>query len=1052
MFSEYRLLHLQGIIDCELKVLWGETHRFMKITNRGGGRRPKQSARKARNTYVTKSGQTIKIHRNLTEKWQAHRDARAKRRAIRLAGLPKSRIKRVLYRLHPKRLYAYWFSREGGIMALKVAGISIIAGFLLLVAVFAYFRKDLPNLRDISGDRIGGSIRYYDRTGQTLLFEDYDAVKRIPVQEDQISQFVKDATVAVEDRDFFEHGGFDVRGIARAGFNDVFNRSGGTQGGSTITQQLVKLNNNWAKDQTITRKVKELILSVELEREYSKKEILTGYLNAAPYGNVQNGVEAATRDYFEKSAKDLTLDESAFLAAIPKAPSFYSPYGPRFDRESLVGRQHYILAVMLEEKMIDKQQFEEAIKTDTLAKYKTPKPKFDGIKAPYFVLTAKEQLETEYGDETVKRGGWKVITTLDIKLQEEAEKQVKNGLRQVQRQGGDSIAFAAEDVTNGQMVALVGGVDFTNPEFGQNNYARYRLPPGSSYKPYDYAALIEHNDNVGAGSVLYDTQGEIPGYPCTDKTRPTKTGDNSKKCLWDYDFRFPGPMTLRYALGGSRNIPAVKAMLMVGVDKTIGTSEKLMKSPGNEPGALSSEGRGEYNCYQDETLTEKGQCYASSAIGDGAYLKLDEHVHGFASLSRNGKNIPQTYILKIEKSDGKTLDEWKQSKGEQAVRPDTAYIVSDMMSDPNASYFPAGRKPHNFNNGQGTWKFAMKTGTTNDAKDGWMTGFSTKYSSAVWVGYHNRTKAMSGTMEAMTQPIWQGWMRAAHQELKPEERAKPSGVQTNAAYIVRSNPGLGAVVPSGATDLFPSWYKGGQKKAGVARTIDIVSNKTATDCTPNRAKKAITDTAANSFSVDKYVGAGGANADASQVDDVHQCSDIKPSIQLTANPAGGNKYTLSANVGQGTHPLSSDQYPGTVTFSVDGQILPGGSFNIGSSGTVSMEYTADFSGTKTVTATIVDSVLYDASDSATITGSSGGGSQGNSGGLNLISAQRTSGTVKFTWSGGTGPYTVHRDNPANTLLCGAAAGNTCTYPANLSSGTEIYIKDGEGNRDDGEVG
>jgi penicillin-binding protein 1A len=306
-----------------------------------------------------------------------------------------------------------------------------------------------------------------------LLFEDYDAVKRIPVKDDQISQFVKDATVAVEDKDFFEHGGFDVRGIARAAVNDIMHR-GAAQGGSTITQQLVKLNNNWTKDRTVTRKVKELILSVELERTYNKKEILAGYLNAAPYGNVQNGVEAASRDYFEKSAKDLTLDEASFLAAIPKAPSVYSPYGPRFDPESLKARQNYILDVMEQEGMITKQQRDDAKKVDILAKYKTPRPKYDGIKAPYFVLTAKEQLETEYGDQTVKRGGWKVITTLDLSLQEEAERQVQKGLRQVQRQGGDSIAFAAEDVKTGQVVSLVGGVDFSNTEYGQNNYARYR--------------------------------------------------------------------------------------------------------------------------------------------------------------------------------------------------------------------------------------------------------------------------------------------------------------------------------------------------------------------------------------------------------------------------------------------------------------------------------------------------------------------------------------------------------------------------------------------------
>jgi penicillin-binding protein 1A len=1015
----------------------------MNATNQGGNkRRTGQTSRKARNTYVTKSGQTIKIHRNLSERWAAARDARSRRRAQRLAGLPKSRVKRILYMMQPKRMYKYWFSREGGIMALKIMGISIFAGLLLLLGVFAYFRKDLPNLRDISGEKIGGSISYYDRTGQTLLFEDYDAVKRIPVQDDQISQYVKSATVAVEDKDFFKHGGFDVRGIARAGISDILHR-GGTQGGSTITQQLVKLNNNWTKDRTITRKVKELILSVELERTYSKKEILAGYLNAAPYGNVQNGVEAASRDYFEKSAKDLTLDEAAFLAAIPKAPSVYSPYGPNFDPQALKARQNYILDVMEQEGMITKQQRDDAKKVDILAKYKTPKPKYEGIKAPYFVLTAKEQLETKYGDQTVKRGGWKVITTLDLNLQNEAERQVQKGIAQVKRQGGDEAAFAAEDVKTGQMVALVGGVDFNDPDHGQNNYARYRLPPGSSFKPYDYSALIDTSDNVGAGSVLYDSQAPIPGYPCTNKAQPKQGGN----CLWDYDFRYPGALTIRYALGGSRNVPAVKAMEIVGVDKTIGVAKKMMTSPGDVPSALSSDGRGDYNCYVDEKFTQTGPCYASSAIGDGAYLKMDEHVHGLATISRNGNNIPQTYILKIEKSDGTLVDEWKPTKGEQTIRAESAYIVADMLSDPNASYFPAGRKPHRSTNSQGTWKFAMKTGTTNDAKDGWMVGFSTQYAAAVWVGYHNRTRAMTGTMEGMTQPIWQGWMDAAHKNLKPEDRPKPAGIQTLPAFVVRNNPGLGAVVPSTSTDLFPSWYKGSKSKTGVARTIDIVSNKSATDCTPTRARKDITDAAANSFSIDKFVTGSAASADTSQQDDVHLCTDVRPEITNISATKNGNSYHIVASVQQGTHPLSSDQFPGTLTFSIDGQILSGGSISVTGSGQYAFDYTPNFSGDKTLTATIVDSVLYDNIATVSITGSGSSGGSQTGGPLTLTDANRsgTSTSVTVKWSGGSGSYTVYRgDNNTAVPGCNGISGTQCAGTIPLSV-TSVYVKDTSGN-------
>jgi len=936
-------------------------------------------------------------------------DSKARSKAQRLAGMPKGRVKRFFYRLHPKRLYHYWFSREGGIMALKVMGIAFIAGFLLMVGMFAYFRKDLPNLRDITGNNIGGSIRYYDRTGQTLLWEDYDAAKRIPVKQDEMSQDVKDATVALEDKDFFHHGGFDIKGITRATYNNAF--GGSTQGGSTITQQLVKLTQNWTEERTLTRKLKELILAVELERSYSKDEILNGYLNTAPYGGVEYGVEAAARDYFNKSAKELTLAESAMLAAIPKSPTLLSPYSPSFDREAFIGRQHYVLDLMQQQGYITTEERDAAKDQDVLATVKPRKPKYEGIKAPYFVLTAKEQLEEQFGAETVKRGGWRVTTTLDLKLQDEAEKQVQAGLAQIKRQGGDTAAFAAEDVSTGQVVALVGGVDFSNPDFGQNNYARIKLPPGSSYKPYDYAALIENKDNFGAGSVLYDTQGPLEGYPCTNKQRPKQGGN----CLWDYDFRYPGPMTLRYALGGSRNVPAMKAMLLTGIDKTIETSEKLGLKSG-------------YNCYIDDTLTKEGPCYASSSIGDGAYLKLDEHVHAQASLSRMGTNIPQTYIMKIDDAQDKPVYEWKQEKGDQAIRPDTAYIINDILSDPNASYFPAGRKPQRF----GDWKFAMKTGTTNDAKDGWMTGYSTKYSASVWVGYHTRRKEMSGTMEAMTQPIWQGWMRAAHTGIPAANWQKPSGVKTEAAYVIRTHVGIGSVEPSPATDLYPSWYKNTKKQSTAKKTIDKVSNKLATECTPPRAKQELTETDATSFSGDTFVDAGGANT--SQQDDVHKCSDQKPTISLTVEKSG-NEYNLIATVGQGTHPLSSDRFKGTVTFDVGGAQLPGGSFQIDAPGTVIYRnYKPDFSGSKTVTATIVDSVLYD----ATATGTVSGISLTLTGEINGANAQ-------FSWTGATGNVTVYRADNGNSLC--SSGGNSCNASAALAPvGTQVYARDASGSQ------
>lgn len=997
----------------------------MTAQNKGGNRRGGNLGRKSKSTFVTKSGQTIKLNRSISGRIKARRAAFAQKRAERLAGMPKSRVKRFFFRMHPKRLYKYWFSREGAIMALKLFGIGTLSVFLLLIGVFAYFRKDLPNIKDVSGNNIGGSIQYYDRTGQTLLWEDYDAVKRIPIKGEDMAENIKKATVAIEDKDFYKHGGFDVRGIARAGINDVFG-SGGTQGGSTITQQLVKLTQDWSKDRTLTRKVKELILSVELEREYSKQDILTGYLNTAPYGSIDYGVEAASRDYFNKSAKDLTLDEAAMLAAIPKSPNFYSPYNKTdFDKEALVGRAHYILDQMTEQGMITTQQRDEAKKVDFLAKVHERKPRYEGIKAPWFVLTAKEALAKQKGSTSVKMGGWKVITTLDLNAQNIAEEQVQKGLVQVRRQGGDTAAFVAEDVKTGQVVALVGGEDFSNTDHGQNNYAHdLELPPGSSFKPYDYAALIDTQKNVGAGSVLYDSVGPVnPGYPCT--TGPKKGGN----CVVDYDFRYPGPLTIRYALGGSRNVPAIKAMATVGVDQTIEVAHKLMTNYGEDGQADPTVGN--YKCYEDEANTRSTQCYTSSAIGDGAYLRLDEHVHGYSTLSRNGLNIPQTYILKIQDSTGKVLDEWKPSKGTQAINADTAYIISDMLSDPNASYFPGGNKPQRYKG----WKFSAKTGTTNDSKDGLMMMYSTQYAAGVWVGYHNRQRVMSGFMEVMTQPIVGGWMKAMHDKLTPEERPRPSSVQTLPAFVVRSHVGNGSVEPSTATDLYPGWYKQPGKASGTNQNIDSVSNKLATECTPQRAIKQVSNADSNTFSVDKFVKGGGGST--TEKDDIHNCSDAKPTVTLNNNDfACASSCSISATVTAGTHPLSSEQFPGTVNFLIDGQVV--NSQNISSPGTVSFNYNPDFTGTKSLSVQVIDSVLYEGSDSTTITASGGGGGGGGSGPLTITDPatenQSLGASYTVKWSGGSGTYTVKVDT---TTYCNGTAAFTCLI--SIPNGSHILL-------------
>lgn len=954
--------------------------------------------RPAKSTFTTKSGNTIKLNQSLTDRMRARRDAKARRRAAHLSTLPKNRWKRLAYRLKPSNVFHYWFSRDGAIMALKLFGIGVVLCFVLLVGVFAYFRKDLPPIKDLSGSKFGGTISYYDRTGQVLLWQDYKDVKRVQVNGNDISPYMKHATIAIEDKNFYKEGAFSVSGILRAALHDVFGSGGGLQGGSTITQQLVKLSEGWTNDHTIARKFKEIVLAVDLERQYSKDDILNGYLNIAPYGGEEYGVEAASEDYFGVSAKNLTLAQAAMLASIPQDPPYYSPYSsPQFNsaisdnmfgQTALLTRQHYVLDQMAKQGYITKAEADVAKGVDILAQVKSLQSKFTNIKAPYFVEAAKQQLDNTYGAAIVNRGGWQVTTTLNVSLQNLAEKLVADNLPNVKSNNGDEEAMVAEDVPTGQMLALVGGVDFNDPDHGQINYAETKIPPGSSFKPYDYVSLINNSTNVGAGSVLYDSPQPIPGYPCTDTTKPLVDNPadpgGKNKCLWDYDFIYPGAESIRYALAGSRNMPAEKAMLSVvppakvtmklddyipSIDKTISTADAMMNAPNA------------YQCYSDTSLTRTTQCYNSSAIGDGAYLHLDQHVNGLATLSRLGTAIPTTYILKIVDSSQKTIYQWTQPKGTQVVRPDAAYIIDSILSDPDASYLS---KPKKFQSYKG-WEFAVKTGTTNNNFDGLMTSFSTKYAVVSWVGNHTRTVALKDHhMEDMTEPLTAKFMEQATDMLnqKPSNWQEPSDIKKLPAYIQRTHVGDGSVESGNpnnqGTDLFPSWYVAPKGGSG-SQTVDVVSGGLATSCTPPLARQTQGGANDNTFSADIFMNASASSGGgATSNDTVHNCSDTSPSITVTEGTCDvAGKCDFIVAITQGTWPLSGGTYnvsapAGTISILVNGQAAQTVSIP---SGTPS-PYTTDIAGVSaaagsSVQAQVVDSVLYSgSSNTLTVTGSS----------------------------------------------------------------------------------
>jgi len=1023
--------------------------------------------RRSRNAVVTKSGKALKINRSLGDRMKSNKLARQAEKAAYLSTLPKNRFKRLMVRLHPKRVAAYWFSREGGIMALKIVGICIVASFFLTIGLFAYFRKDLPKIKDISGSNLGGSITYYDRTGKTVLWQDYDAVKRVPVQSDQISPYMKDATVAIEDKGFYHEGAFDVRGIMRAAVHDAAGGGGSIQGGSTITQQLVKLNENWTDNRTITRKVKELILSVELEREYSKNDILTGYLNIAPYGGVDYGVQSAAEDYFHTSAADLTLPEAAMLAALPQAPSYYSPYGSTqfnaaagntFNRGALIGREQYILNQMAKQGYITQAQADAAKKVNVLALVQPLASKYQGIQAPYYVLAAKNQLEQKYGATIVERGGWKVITALDVNLQAKTEQVVAKNLPNVERYGGDEEATVLENVPTGQIEALVGGVNFDQPNYGQINYAdQVLVPPGSSFKPYDYSTLINTQSiNAGAGSVLYDSQAPIidpttgAGYPCTDKNNPK--GDNNANCLWDYDFRYPGPLTLRYALAGSRNVPAVKAMIEAGVSKTISTAAAMMDNP-----YLQSQHQNTYNCYapgtdlSNATPQDESPCYPSAAIGDGAFLHLDDHVNGLSTLGRLGSAIPRTFILQITDASGSSIYKWTQPKGTQVINKDTAYIMDNMLSDPRASYLPGSCSAttcttlahggYKFQRDNG-WDFAVKTGTTNDNFDGLMTSWSTQWADVSWVGYHTRNKAMTaGEMEFMTEPLTRGVMEAATAGETPVNWVQPSDIKTEPAYVVRNHVGVGSQEPSPSTDVFPSWYQ--PKGGNTAQTVDKVSGLLATSCTPAGAKEVEGNSNINSFSIDEFVngtiGKINNSATVTANDNVHNCNDSPPTVTLTLPGSCTASCTITATVTQGTHPLTDPnypQFPGTVTFTLNGQTINSQQVS-DSPSTISFTYNPSSSGSGTVAATVTDSVLYQGTDSGALTYAT---APTNSP-LSITSPHdgdhKGASTTTVSWNGGGGTFSISvNGTPASN--CQNVSTNFCSAIA-LSSGSNAIV-------------
>ncbi|MBD3282307.1 MAG: PBP1A family penicillin-binding protein [Candidatus Portnoybacteria bacterium] len=602
---------------------------------------------------------------------------------------------------------------------------SAIILFIFLVGLFAYFAKDLPNPEQIAERRVVESTKIYDRTGKFLLYDVHGEEKRTVIPFEEIPEYFKEATIIAEDDQFYHHFGLDFKGIIRA-FLANFRGNRISQGGSTITQQFIK-NAILSPEKTISRKIKEAILSIEMEIKYSKDEILGFYLNQVPYGSNAYGVEAAAQTFFNKNAKDLTLFESALLAALPKAPSYYSPYGSHF--EDLKNRQEYILKRMKDFGYISQEQMEEAINAEL-----DFSPVTSGIKAPHFVLYVKEYLENKYGQDYMKRAGLKVYTTLDWDLHQVARKIIEERVeKNIQNFRAHNAALVAIDPKTGQILTMIGSKDYfgeSEPENctpGKNclfepnvNVAIRERQPGSSFKPFAYTAALMKG--FTPETVVFDLQTNFG----TDENNYTPK---------NYDLSFRGPVTLRKSLAQSLNVPSVKTLYLAGLDETI-------------------------NIAQDmgiETLKNRSR-YGLSLVLGGGEVKLLEETGAFGVFANNGVKNPITSILKIEDGNGNVLEEFKYNPKE-VIDPQITSIISDILSDEESRAPAFGSKSKLYLEDR---PVAAKTGTTQEYRDGWTVGYTPSLAVGVWAGNNDNTSMRGGAGIYVAAPIWNEFIKKAY--------------------------------------------------------------------------------------------------------------------------------------------------------------------------------------------------------------------------------------------------------------------------------------------------
>ncbi len=633
---------------------------------------------------------------------------------------------------------------------IKTHGLRNILAFLFSCAIFiagamviwvSTFK--VPSADTIEYRKISQSTKIYDQTGKILLYDVYQNAKRTVVPFESISQYIKDASISIEDKAFYTHNGIRPSSILRAILVDILTLDF-TQGGSTITQQVVK-KSILVDDKTPIRKLKEFVLALKLEKILTKDQILAMYLNENPYGGTLYGVEEASQAFFGKPASDVTLAEAAYLAALPQAPTYFSPYGKNFD--ALENRKNLVLKEMFKDGKINQEDYDKALAEKVVFLPKSDK----GIKAPHFVMYVIEQLKNNYGEDVIEQGGLKVITTLNYDWQAKAEKIANEyALTNKKNFNGENDAFVAIDPKTGYILTMVGSRDYFDKDIDGNfNVVLAHRQPGSTFKPFAYAeAFIK---GYTPDTVLFDVPTQF-STKCPVESR--ESGGNCYSPV-NYDDKFRGPMTMREALAQSINIPSVQTLYLAGITDTIRLATNM---------GISS--------------LSDSNTYGLTLVLGGGEVSLLDMTSAYGVFATEGVRNPPVAIVEVFDKNGKSLEKAKMSPT-KVLDEETARKISDVLSDnvartplygANSSiYFPAR-------------DVAVKTGTTNDYKDAWIIGYTPNLVVGTWAGNNNNTpmeKKVSGLIVA---PMWRAFMN----EILPSVPVENfTGPQKEDAYALK---------------------------------------------------------------------------------------------------------------------------------------------------------------------------------------------------------------------------------------------------------------------------